>query len=111
MRTIGLEEHFVTEELAGYGAGTATIAQPRVWAEASRRLLDDQRGGRDRATRGVGDGHRAAAWHRGLPHPPTRGMRWVSTTSGHAPGADGRAGTIRIGARSSSPARPATRSR
>jgi 2,3-dihydroxybenzoate decarboxylase len=40
MRTIGLEEHFVTEELAGYGAGTATIAQPGVWGEASRRLLD-----------------------------------------------------------------------
>jgi 2,3-dihydroxybenzoate decarboxylase len=40
MRTIGLEEHFVTEELAGYGAGTAAIAQPGVWAEASRRLLD-----------------------------------------------------------------------
>src|ERR1700754_1099658 len=40
MRTIGLEEHFVTAELAGYGAGTATIAQPGVWAEASRRLLD-----------------------------------------------------------------------
>jgi hypothetical protein len=27
MRTIGLEEHFVTEELAAYGAGTATVAQ------------------------------------------------------------------------------------
>jgi len=40
MRTIGLEEHFVTPELAGYGAGTATIAQPHVWAAASRRLLD-----------------------------------------------------------------------
>ena len=40
MRTIGLEEHFVTEELAPYGAGTATIAEPHVWAEASRRLLD-----------------------------------------------------------------------
>ena len=40
MRTIGIEEHFVTEELASYGAGTAEIAQPRVWAEASRRLLD-----------------------------------------------------------------------
>src|SRR3954453_14333068 len=40
MRTIGLEEHFVTEELAGYGAGTATIAEPHVWAEMSRRLLD-----------------------------------------------------------------------
>jgi len=40
MRTIGLEEHFVTEELAGYGASSAGIAQPGVWAEASRRLLD-----------------------------------------------------------------------
>ena len=40
MRTIGLEEHFVTEELAGYGAGSASIAQPAAWAEASRRLLD-----------------------------------------------------------------------
>jgi 2,3-dihydroxybenzoate decarboxylase len=40
MRTIGLEEHFVTPALAGYGAGTAGIAQPHVWAEASRRLLD-----------------------------------------------------------------------
>ncbi len=40
MRTIALEEHFVTPELAGYGAGTASIAQPGVWREASRRLLD-----------------------------------------------------------------------
>jgi 2,3-dihydroxybenzoate decarboxylase len=40
MRTIGLEEHFVTPELAAYGAGTATIAQPHVWQEASRRMLD-----------------------------------------------------------------------
>jgi 2,3-dihydroxybenzoate decarboxylase len=40
MRLIGLEEHFVTVELAGYGANTATIAQPEVWAQASRRLLD-----------------------------------------------------------------------
>lgn len=40
MRTIGLEEHFVTPELEGYGAGTATIAQPGVWEQASRRLLD-----------------------------------------------------------------------
>ena len=40
MRTIGLEEHFGTEELAAYGAGTATVAQPQVWAEASRRMLD-----------------------------------------------------------------------
>ena len=40
MRTIGLEEHFVTPELVGYGAGTASIAQPAAWAAASRRLLD-----------------------------------------------------------------------
>jgi 2,3-dihydroxybenzoate decarboxylase len=40
MRTIGLEEHFVTPALAAYGAGSASIAQPAVWAEASRRLLD-----------------------------------------------------------------------
>lgn len=40
MRKIALEEHFVTEELAGYGAATATVAQPDVWREASRRLLD-----------------------------------------------------------------------
>ncbi|WP_410631622.1 amidohydrolase family protein [Amycolatopsis sp. cmx-4-83] len=40
MRVIGLEEHFVTGELAGYGASSATIAQPGKWAEASRRLLD-----------------------------------------------------------------------
>lgn len=40
MRMIGLEEHFVTEELAAYGAGTAKLAQAHVWAEASRRLLD-----------------------------------------------------------------------
>ena len=40
MRKIALEEHFVTEALAGYGAATATVAQPGVWREASRRLLD-----------------------------------------------------------------------
>jgi 2,3-dihydroxybenzoate decarboxylase len=40
MRTIALEEHFVTAELAGYGASTSSIAQPHVWAEASRRLAD-----------------------------------------------------------------------
>ena len=40
MRTIGLEEHFVTPDLVGYGAGTASIAQPAAWAAASRRLLD-----------------------------------------------------------------------
>lgn len=40
MRTIGLEEHFVTPELVGYGAGSASILQPEKWREASRRLLD-----------------------------------------------------------------------
>ena len=40
MRKIGLEEHFVTPELAAYGAGTAAIAQPGAWRDASRRLLD-----------------------------------------------------------------------
>ncbi|MGX6601287.1 amidohydrolase family protein [Micromonosporaceae bacterium Da 78-11] len=40
MRTIGLEEHFVTPELAAYGASAAAIAQPHAWKEASRRLLD-----------------------------------------------------------------------
>ncbi|MFJ9888981.1 amidohydrolase family protein [Streptomyces sp. NPDC091287] len=40
MRTIGLEEHFVTPELEGYGAGSASILQPEKWREASRRLLD-----------------------------------------------------------------------
>lgn len=40
MRKIALEEHFVTEALAPYGASTAGVAQPAVWAEASRRLLE-----------------------------------------------------------------------
>jgi 2,3-dihydroxybenzoate decarboxylase len=40
MRTIALEEHFVTADLAGYGASSATIAPPDVWARASRQLLD-----------------------------------------------------------------------
>ena len=40
MRKIALEEHFVTPDLAGYGASTSSIAQPHVWADASRRLLD-----------------------------------------------------------------------
>ncbi len=40
MRLVALEEHFVTPDLVGYGASTATIAQPGAWAEASRRLLD-----------------------------------------------------------------------
>lgn len=40
MRKIAIEEHFVTKELVAYGASSAEIAQPAVWAEASRRLLD-----------------------------------------------------------------------
>lgn len=40
MRMIGLEEHFVTPDLAAYGAGSASIAQPARWRAASRRLLD-----------------------------------------------------------------------
>lgn len=40
MRKIALEEHFVTPDLAAYGAGTASIAQPEAWRNASRRLLD-----------------------------------------------------------------------
>ena len=40
MRKIAVEEHFVTPDLARYGASTSTVAQPQVWAEASRRLLD-----------------------------------------------------------------------
>ncbi|WP_375384912.1 amidohydrolase family protein [uncultured Microbacterium sp.] len=40
MKKIALEEHFVTPDLVGYGAGTSAIAQPKAWADASRRLLD-----------------------------------------------------------------------
>ena len=40
MRTIALEEHFVTADLARYGASSATIAPPDIWARASRQLLD-----------------------------------------------------------------------
>ena len=40
MRTIALEEHFVTPDLAAYGASSATIAPPDIWERASRRLLD-----------------------------------------------------------------------
>ncbi|MBP0457207.1 amidohydrolase family protein [Streptomyces montanisoli] len=40
MRTIGLEEHFVTPELVGHGTSSASILQPDKWREASRRLLD-----------------------------------------------------------------------
>lgn len=40
MRTIALEEHFTTEQMAAYGANTASIAQPGVWATAFSQLLD-----------------------------------------------------------------------
>ena len=40
MRTIALEEHFVTQDLAGYGASSAAIAPADIWERASRRLLD-----------------------------------------------------------------------
>lgn len=40
MRVIALEEHFVTPDLAAYGASTASIAQPDAWCEASHRLAD-----------------------------------------------------------------------
>ncbi|WP_329024235.1 amidohydrolase family protein [Streptomyces sp. NBC_00690] len=40
MKLIGLEEHFVTPALVGHGTSTSSIAQPKAWAEASRRLLD-----------------------------------------------------------------------
>jgi len=40
MRKIGLEEHFVTPDLVGYGASARTIAKPDRWEDAGRRLLD-----------------------------------------------------------------------
>ena len=40
VRTIALEEHFTTKELAAYAAGISSIVQPGVWAEALRLLLD-----------------------------------------------------------------------
>lgn len=40
MRTIALEEHFTTPEIFGNSAAVGSIAQPHVWADASRRLLD-----------------------------------------------------------------------
>ncbi|WP_197373744.1 amidohydrolase family protein [Mycolicibacterium baixiangningiae] len=40
MRTIALEEHFITGELAHYSDATRSLAQPQVWQEASRRLAD-----------------------------------------------------------------------
>lgn len=45
MRTIGLEEHFVTTELAAYGAAGEALVTPSKWAQLSRQLLDlsDQR--------------------------------------------------------------------
>jgi len=45
MRAIGLEEHFLTTELASYSTSSAALTTPARWAEASRRLLDvaDQR--------------------------------------------------------------------
>lgn len=45
MRTIGLEEHFLTAELAPYSASSEAITTPERWAKVSRQLLDlaDQR--------------------------------------------------------------------
>jgi predicted TIM-barrel fold metal-dependent hydrolase len=40
MRTIALEEHFVTATLAHHGASTATLADPGFWRRVSARLLD-----------------------------------------------------------------------
>lgn len=40
MRTIGLEEHFVTTELAAHGATGATLTTPSRWEKLSRQLLD-----------------------------------------------------------------------
>lgn len=40
MRKIALEEHFTTALMAEYSANTASIAQPGVWAIASRKLND-----------------------------------------------------------------------
>ena len=76
MRTIALEEHFVTEELAGYGAGTAGVAQPGAWREASRRLLDltgERLAEMDAA--GVDVAVLAALLDLLLPHAATRSMR------------------------------------
>lgn len=40
MKTIGIEEHFVTAALAGYGASSKSIAKPEAWEKASRRMID-----------------------------------------------------------------------
>lgn len=40
MRTIGLEEHFVTTELAPYGDVAAALTTPKKWEQISRQLLD-----------------------------------------------------------------------
>ncbi|GAA2530912.1 amidohydrolase family protein [Mycolicibacterium diernhoferi] len=40
MRTIALEEHFLTGDLAHYSDATRELAQPQVWQDASKRLTD-----------------------------------------------------------------------
>ncbi|WP_321797545.1 amidohydrolase family protein [Caballeronia sp. J97] len=40
MRTIALEEHFTHPDMSVYSANTATIAEPQVWEDAMRHLLD-----------------------------------------------------------------------
>ena len=40
MKTIGLEEHFITPELFGYSASTKNVAGPGAWEDATRRLTD-----------------------------------------------------------------------
>ncbi|ORB27941.1 amidohydrolase family protein [Mycolicibacterium parafortuitum] len=40
MRTIALEEHFLTADLAHYSDPTRSLAQPQIWKEAERRLAD-----------------------------------------------------------------------
>ncbi len=40
MRTIALEEHFLTGDLAHYSDAIRELCQPRVWREASARLTD-----------------------------------------------------------------------
>lgn len=40
MRTIALEEHLLTAELAHYSDATRSLAQPQVWQECEKRLFD-----------------------------------------------------------------------
>ncbi|MGE2729566.1 amidohydrolase family protein [Mycolicibacterium vaccae] len=40
MRTIALEEHFLTGDLAHYSDATRSLAQPQVWQECEKRLFD-----------------------------------------------------------------------